>query len=684
MSKNRRLCLVGVALGVVGLLTVAAPDAVAAPAPTSTLGQFVPLPTARVYDSGSVNVGLGPTVVQVAGKGGVPATATAVVVNTEVYAPTAAGYVRLTPAGTSPGVATQEFTAGQTISNLSTVKLAGGRVQVLVSAGRARIMLDVSGYYTDEPGVAGATRFNPLPSSRVFSSGSVSGSGVTVPLAGHGGIPADASAVVVNTEVFRPTGAGYVRVTPAGSTAQVATQEFARGQAVSNLVTVSLSGGAAQVRVVGAAGPVSAQVFMDVAGYYGGGGGSFVPLAAARVFASSPGGVGGTPVRIGAAGLAGIPASATAIAVNVEVSGPSAAGYLRVTPYNTDAQVATQEFVRGQSVSNLAVVSLNSGALQAKLVGATGQVFVDVAGYFTGPVTVPGATTSRYVNDLTAIAGAGPSGEGCTDAQTAPKLVLLQIGAQTVHAPLSPANPGVKLIGTPDDRGRYSYADLVTALDGYLAGFAACEVGGVTTTIAIGTSNDGYVGSPYGAAARGSDWATKVVDAVASHSGIVIAGADDIESGWDSNAGSTEAQAEQWVTAFLGATGASLINNGAAITCPDTYRQGGDCQPVLGQQGPTWTRADYVRLSYGLGPGRISVLPQVYFWAAPDQATAWANIDLTSGGKLTFAGALTQVAACGGPTCSLTPSAGWSSLYAALTAIGVPAPGAVATDIRYG
>ena len=86
--------------------------------------------------------------VQIAGLGGVPADATAVMVNVGVSAPTAAGYVRVTPAGLNSGVAVQEFAKGQSISNLVAVKLVGGKVQVKVSAGSARILMDVSGYYS--------------------------------------------------------------------------------------------------------------------------------------------------------------------------------------------------------------------------------------------------------------------------------------------------------------------------------------------------------------------------------------------------------------------------------------------------------------------------------------------------------------------------------------------------------
>jgi len=103
----------------------------------------------RVFDGTATTA---PGLVQIAGRGGVPANATSVVVNTEVFTPSAAGYVRVTPAGLDPGVAVQEFARGQTISNLVVVQLVGGKIQVKLSAGAARVLMDVSGYYK-----AGAT-----------------------------------------------------------------------------------------------------------------------------------------------------------------------------------------------------------------------------------------------------------------------------------------------------------------------------------------------------------------------------------------------------------------------------------------------------------------------------------------------------------------------------------------------
>jgi hypothetical protein len=335
---------------------------------TRGAASFTPLPTARVFDG---TAGTSPRLVQVAGLGGVPANATSVVVNTEVFNPSAAGYVRVTSAGLDAGVAVQEFGRGQTISNLVVVKLVGGKVQVKVSAGSARILMDVSGYYS----VGAGASFAPLPTARVFD-GTATTAPRLVQIAGLGGVPASATAVMVNVEVFNPSAAGYVRVTPAGLNPGVAVQEFARGQTISNLVAVQLVGGRVQVKV--SAG--SARVLMDVSGYYSAGAGSsFTALPTARVF---DGTATTAPRLVQIAGLGGVPANATSVVVNVEVFNPSAAGYVRVTPAGLNPGVAVQEFARGQAISNLVAVQLVGGRVQLKVSAGSARVLMDISGYY--------------------------------------------------------------------------------------------------------------------------------------------------------------------------------------------------------------------------------------------------------------------------------------------------------------
>ena len=373
MSRLHHLFVLGlgIVLVVTGLVVVA-PGAAEAAAPTT--GRYFPVATARAF---SGTVGTTPKVVTIAGRNGVPVGATAVVLNVEVDVPTRAGYVRVTPAGSDPSVATQEFRAGQTISNLTTVKLTGGKVQTKLSAGSATVHFDVSGYY----GSGAGSTYTPVDAARVFAGSKVGTSPVRVPLAGTGGVPSNATAVAVNVAVEQQTADGYVRVTAAGQDPSVAAQVYQRGTAVSNLVVVGLTGGAAQVKVSRG----TATVFMDVVGYYSPSttGSVFVPVDTVRVATTA---VSTTPRTVRVTGTAGVPGTATAVVANVEVSAPTATGYLRVTPSGQDARVATQDHVRGQEISALTMPKVVGSSVdrrvQAKVSAGTATVFVDVSGYF--------------------------------------------------------------------------------------------------------------------------------------------------------------------------------------------------------------------------------------------------------------------------------------------------------------
>ena len=354
--------------------------ALAATAPVA--GMFTPLAPARVFN------GIATTTarrVQIAGLGGVPANATAVMVNTQVLAPTASGDVRVTPAGQNPNIAVQQFTKGHAISNLSVVKLVGGKIQVKVSAGSARILMDVSGYYS----ATAAAYFTPLSPARVFN-GTATTTARRVQIAGLGGVPASATAVMVNTEVVAPIPSGYVRVTPAGQNPNIAVQQFTKGHAISSLSVVKLVGGKIQVKV--SAG--SARILMDVSGYYSAQAAAyFTPLAPARVF----NGTATTTVRrVQIAGLGGVPASATAVILNAAVYAPTASGFVRVTPAGLNPNLSMQEFSKGQAISNLVAVKLVGGKIQVKVSAGSARVMMDVSGYYRAksvPVTLPAPVT---------------------------------------------------------------------------------------------------------------------------------------------------------------------------------------------------------------------------------------------------------------------------------------------------
>jgi hypothetical protein len=117
---------------------------------------FHPLPPTRILDTRSGNgapagkLGAGATLLlQVTGRGGVPADATSLVYNLAVTAPTASSHLTVYPSGTSRPLASSiNFSAGQTIANGGTTKLgADGKLAIFNNAGATHVILDVAGYY---------------------------------------------------------------------------------------------------------------------------------------------------------------------------------------------------------------------------------------------------------------------------------------------------------------------------------------------------------------------------------------------------------------------------------------------------------------------------------------------------------------------------------------------------------
>jgi hypothetical protein len=347
---------------------------------------YHPVAQARAYTGGTVMEAGDPADMPLLGRAGLPSSGVAaVVVNVEVSNPTTAGYISVTSGCTTSQTASQEFTAGATISNQVTVRLDDtGRLRVRLSAGRANVFVDVAGYYSTDPT---GDRFHAISTTRANPGGTVVAAGRPLHLTVTGrGNPTDGTvdAIAATVEVSTPSAAGYVRVTPDGVASQTALQEFRARQTVSNLTTVAVVGGKIEISL--SAG--SARVFVDINGYYSvpsvATGDAFHPLAAARVNLGGTSVASTSDLHLTVAGTAGVPATgASAVAGVVEVSAPTAAGYVRVTPDGVVSQTATQEFSARQTISNSVAVGLSAaGRLQLHMSAGRALLFVDIAGYF--------------------------------------------------------------------------------------------------------------------------------------------------------------------------------------------------------------------------------------------------------------------------------------------------------------
>jgi hypothetical protein len=94
----------------------------------------------------------------------------------------------------------------------------------------------------------------------------------------------------------------------------------------------------------------------------------------------------GTVRNLHVAGLCGVPATATAITVNVTVTAAGSSGYLRLGVNDPGAVYSTINYLAGLSRSNNAILGLSPAgdlpALAVQTAGTTVHVIIDVSGYF--------------------------------------------------------------------------------------------------------------------------------------------------------------------------------------------------------------------------------------------------------------------------------------------------------------
>jgi hypothetical protein len=609
----------------------------------------------------------------IAGRGGVPATATAVAATISAVGPTAdggiVGYV-----GNRPGTSNLQFSTGHSASDTAILQLSGGRLNLFNQAtrGTVQIVLDVSGYYvagasSTDPGsyhsVAPARVVNTITGAGGNHKGALAaGRGITPAIGANGGIPASAGAVVVTIGVVNAKSAGtIIGYRPDEPKQSLALLHFVPGPRATAFAVLRLSGG--RVNLVNTSGG-TVDVTVDVMGYYDIGfaqaANTFQTVIQSRVHAAAVG--ANASVAIPVAGEGGVPLTGVAaVLVTLHVGTPSQRGGLQVyEPGQPRPSLPTVlQFAAKQTTSNIVFAPVSAGKIEVhnSSAGSTTLV-VDVDGYVPSTAVAAPTTkaTARYVRNIDGGSGdaATMTAEGKADAAAGDTFVLLDIGAQ------SNDKSGVVLSATGT---KLTYTQLVTALNGYLVGFGTA---GHTGRVAVATNNSGDW-TAYSSSARGSDWATKVVASpdLKAPAGVSVIGAADFEAGFASD----EPQAESWKTNFLAkvpGSGDALVFIGSADFCPKTWTADAACNF-------NWT---YQKL-YGLAGGsRTVALPQVYFGY---MATEWAEINASGGGKLRFLGALTEFASDNG---SLEPVQGYAALSRAVASITTTPIGSMVADLR--
>ncbi|MGH9263109.1 MAG: fibronectin type III domain-containing protein [Acidimicrobiales bacterium] len=400
----------------VNALDTSEPSGPSRPVTPTAGSRYHPVVPARILDSRSGNgvptgrVAPNTTVdLEVAGRGGVPASgASAVVLNLTAVDPVATGYVTAWPAGEPrPTASNLNVVPVRTVANLAVVKLGtDGRISLFSGAGLIHLVADVAGWYGADGEEAGAG-YHAVTPARVLDTRDGNGTpafkppgGATVELQvdGRGGLPASGvTAVALTVTVTEPEAEGFLTAWPAGQERPLASNvNFVAGRTVANMVIVKVGDGG---RVSLFNGGGRAHVIADVSGWYGDGpaGARFHPLTPARVLdsRSANGGVAGlvpfgATVDVVVEGRGGVPpAGASAVVLNVTVVDAVLGGYLTVWPAGQPWPLASNvNFGDRSTVPNLVAVQPGkSGAASLFLHGGTAHLVADVAGWFGASAT---------------------------------------------------------------------------------------------------------------------------------------------------------------------------------------------------------------------------------------------------------------------------------------------------------
>ncbi len=366
--------------------------------------QFTAVAPTRVLDTrnGSKPAAGATTDVQITGLAGVPANATAIVLNTTGTEAGAAGFVTVYPTGDAqPLVSNHNLVTGQTRANLVTVKLGAGGKVTFFNERSTHLIADVLGYYAPATGPAG--RFTSLAPGRLIdtrdTAAKVAANGtLIVPVLGQKGVPATGvSAVLVNVTGTEASAPGFLTAFASGTTRPgTSNLNLERATATASNLAIVPVGADGAIAVYSQSG---AHVVVDVAGWFGdatakgGYSGLFVPVAPTRVLDTRSGlgaPMAALPVSgsidVTLAGVGGVPAfGAAAVVINVTATESPQRGFVTVYPTGGSLPLASSlnVDVAGQSTPNLVGSRLGTAGKVTMFDQAGGQLIADIFGWYT-------------------------------------------------------------------------------------------------------------------------------------------------------------------------------------------------------------------------------------------------------------------------------------------------------------
>jgi hypothetical protein len=345
---------------------------------------------------------------QVAGVSGIPATASAVILNVTSVGETTDGWLTVYPNGqTIPATSTLNFaTSEYAVANGTIIRVgSGGQVCVSVGtvnsiAGSSQVILDATGYLPTggTPSLAFLTAPVRLNDTRTSTGPIGTGGSRCFQAAGLMGIPSDAAAVILNVTAVGYATQGWLTAYPAGqSVPATSTLNFDPSEyAMANNAIVRVGSGGQVCVAVGTvnSAPGSSQVILDATGYLTAVGIAHLSMLDAPRRALDTRLTGG-PIATGSSrcfippGQAGIPGDAAGVALSVTAVGYGTPGWLTVYPGGRPlpATSSLNFDVSQYAIAGATIVGLANGGQVCVGVGTvnsapgSAQVILDVVGY---------------------------------------------------------------------------------------------------------------------------------------------------------------------------------------------------------------------------------------------------------------------------------------------------------------
>jgi hypothetical protein len=344
------------------------------------------------------------TEVQIAGRGGVPADAVTAVLNVTVTGAQGGGYVTVFPCGEPvPNASNLNYATGDTIPNAVIAKLgAGGKVCIYTDAA-THLIADVNAYFPTgsaigslTPGRLLDTRAPNLTVDNLFSGAGLrpAKSITELQITGRGGVPADATSVMLNVTATGATGSGFITVFPCGETVPNASNlNYTTGDTIANAVITKIGGGGKVCLYVDA----TTHLIADVNAYVRAGS-SFTTLTPGRLLDSRApaltvdglfSGIGVRPAKsiteLQVTGRGGVPSTATSVVLNVTVTGAAGSGFITVFPCGEPVPNASNlNFATGDTIPNAVIAKLGTGGKVCFYADAGTHLIADVNAYING------------------------------------------------------------------------------------------------------------------------------------------------------------------------------------------------------------------------------------------------------------------------------------------------------------